>query len=1248
MNSTQSPNNDFTTLIGKFLNKLGFGMRAKLILLFVVIKVVPLVLLALVAWDQAVDLGSEMRTRTKSMAEQAVREFANAGDIAVSDAVEALDSRATLEIERMTTDAAKNVANFLYARDGDLRVLSSLGPKEEFFEIFIKDKVSHLIKKRQWELSKNEQFWVPVTEFKKSEPIPIRNEQNSTRFRSRPPDNYELESVPLYHEITFIDLQGQEKIKVTSSDLMDKALKNVSDQKNTFCKAENYFDKLKELKPGEIYVSDVIGEYVGTPFIGMYTPENAKKKNVPFEPEKAAYVGDENPNGKRFRGIVRWAMPVVEKDKIIGYITMALNHDHIMSLVDHLMPQDERYSDISSAAAGNYTFIWDHKGRSIVHPRHHSIAGYNASTGNPQVPFLDDSTYKKWQESGQEYADFIINEPEFQDQRREIKPSLDLLKQGNVGLDCRYLNFAPQCSGWYDLSRDGGSGSFLILWSGLWKLTTVSAIPYYTGQYGDTLRGFGIVTVTVGVDDFHRPAIETQETIQQLVENTDKELSDVSEQTFNAISDNLWDTAMSLSISTVVMTILVVFVAILMASGITKNITKLIRGITRFSSGERRFRFDAQSNDELGVLCNSLDDLFNSIVKSIKGLMCITNSDRKVIYMNRQSLKILGKDFTDVVGRNYCDVGLFGPNNCPIDALESNKDFPIHFDEATQNYYRGNAVFLKDKSGNNIGYIITSEDITQLIAEQERIERERAMLDMVLSASPDLIWYKSVEGVYLAVNPRFASLVGLTPEEIVGRTDKHLLSEQLQALAHEADNAVLYGKMATYDESRIAFADGHEEILDIVRTPTFTSDGAVRGILGVGRDVSLRVNAENELRQTQHDLIKAVNEANSASKSKSEFLARMSHEIRTPMNAIIGMTNITKRKLGEDDYTKEDLLPHMHQIESSSMHLLGLINDILDISKIEAGKIELSDESFDISKLVDDVASIITPRCNSKNIAFSVNIEGLEHKRFISDVLRLRQVLINLLGNAVKFTPELGKVSFRLEQKERKNGKSLIFFSVSDTGIGIAPDKRKILFAPFEQGGGHITRIYGGTGLGLSISRSIAMLLGSDIHVNSEEGVGSEFYFSLWLSEDTDNVAAEDSTESMPIAPGKRILLVDDVDINRIIAMELLSPFNLIIDEASDGTEAVEKFSDAAEDYYDLVFMDIQMPSMNGYEASKTIRSLARNDAKSTPIIAMTANAFKDDIDMAFAHGMNGHVAKPIDMEKLIDVLKTYLGDSRH
>jgi signal transduction histidine kinase/CheY-like chemotaxis protein len=441
------------------------------------------------------------------------------------------------------------------------------------------------------------------------------------------------------------------------------------------------------------------------------------------------------------------------------------------------------------------------------------------------------------------------------------------------------------------------------------------------------------------------------------------------------------------------------------------------------------------------------------------------------------------------------------------------------------------------------------------------------------------------------------------------------------------------------------FNDGHEEIVDSVRTPLFNSQGEFLGLLGVARDVSRRVQVENELRKTQLELKVAAVEAKKASEAKSAFLARMSHEIRTPMNAIIGMTGIAKRKIASDTAPKEEVLAHVRQIEISAQHLLGLLNDILDISKIEAGKLELSLGSFSLFDMSSNVYSMISPRCLEKNIAFEMEFDPhLEEGHFISDSLRLRQVLINLLGNAVKFTPELGTVSFRVRRLGAKDSKTLVGFSVSDSGIGIADDVLPSLFKPFEQGSASVARLYGGTGLGLSISKNIVSMLGGDIRVVSREDEGSIFSFELWLEDDiavTETKVVPGDTFSLR---GKRMLLVDDVEINRMIVVEVLSQSGLLIEEVADGVEAVEKFRDSPEGYYDVIFMDVQMPHMNGYEATTTIRALERPDARSVPIYAMTANAFKDDVDQAMESGMNGHLAKPLEPEKMFATLNKALG----
>ena len=1233
--------------VEKLFARFGLGMRAKLISLFVVIKVVPLILLAIVAWRQSWLLGEMLRERATDITDRANAALMKTGDIAVSDAMNALDERAREDIERMTTDTALRVANFLYDRDNDILFAAAFAPEEAIYRRFAESRLGRLVVQGEWQLAPDGKSWVPGFREGYEDIVTSSIEENNYSFHYRLPEKFDYENRPLYLEMTFVGLDGRELVKVTTSPQMDPTLKDVSKRENTYVRAESYFSRLKDLKPGEIYVSEVIGAYVPSRLIGMYTPENAAARNLPYVPEEEAYAGKENPVGKRFKGIVRWATPVERDGKIIGYVTLALDHDHLMEFTAHQVPTTVRYTEIPDAFEGNYAFIWDHKGRSIVHPRHHSIAGYDPETGDAQVPWLEDRIYEEWQASGLPYAEFITDVPTFMEQSNSKKSAKPLTDAGLVALDCRYLNFAPQCTGWFDLTQDGGSGSFRILWSGLWKLNTAAAIPYYTGQYGASLRGFGFVAIGAGLEDFHRPATETEKVIDALIKDSDEELKGMAADAQQAIDDNLIDTATSLAASTGLMAVLVIFIAIWMASVFTRSITTLIRGISRFRSGERQFRFNAPIKDEIGALADSFDEMADSIVESVTGPMLITDLADTILYMNDAMLGMLGKTLPEVVGTSYAANSIFPGDSRfnPIAALRENREAEVMYHAPSGHYYKGEASYLTDKNGKAIGYILTATDLTELVTGQKQVEQQRALLNTIFSSSPDLIWYKDATGAYLAVNPRFASLVGKKTTDIAGCRAQDIFAPERGREIESRDSAAGTEGRALFSEETLSFADGHLETVDVVRTPLFDGEGRLSGILGVARDVSKRVAAETELRETQLELEKAANEANRANAFKSEFLARMSHEIRTPMNAIIGMTNITRRKIDDATTGKPEIQGYLRQIETSSQHLLGLLNDVLDISKIEAGKIVLGAEVFDLEKLIDSVATIIRPRCLEKNIEFAITQTDLDGAIFVSDSLRLRQVLINLLGNAVKFTPECGRIDFRIERKAREEGTSLVAFSVTDTGIGIDQAGIACLFNPFEQAG-TASRQFGGTGLGLSISQSIVKLLGSEIAVVSEPGKGSSFSFEVWFAEGVDNRGEEEKSGNLEVLRNKRILLVDDVDINRVIVIELLGDTGLIIDEAEDGETAVEKFRESPESYYDAILMDIQMPIMDGYQATRAIRSLSRADAGTVAIIAMTANAFKDDVDNALAHGMNTHLPKPLEHERLLETLIRYLSDT--
>jgi CheY-like chemotaxis protein/two-component sensor histidine kinase len=372
----------------------------------------------------------------------------------------------------------------------------------------------------------------------------------------------------------------------------------------------------------------------------------------------------------------------------------------------------------------------------------------------------------------------------------------------------------------------------------------------------------------------------------------------------------------------------------------------------------------------------------------------------------------------------------------------------------------------------------------------------------------------------------------------------------------------------------------------------------------------------------------------------------MSHEMRTPMNAIIGMTAIAKKAL--DDERKNYAL---NKVEESSRHLLGLINDILDMSKIEANKLELANDEFDLNSILQRAVSFVRLRMDEKRHRFIMKVDENVPSCYIGDDLRLTQVITNLLTNAVKFTPEDGEIGINILLLGEENGICELCFEVTDSGIGISPEQQQKIFNIFEQVDSSTTRKYGGTGLGLTISKRIIEIMGGQINIESDLGKGSRFIFTVKLLRDENDLRHHDESSagdlSLRIAgefTGKKLLLAEDIEINREIIVSLLDGSGLIIDTACNGKEAFGKITAAAASY-DLIFMDVQMPEMDGLEATRLIRKFETESGsvQRIPIVAMTANVFKDDIENCLNAGMDDHIGKPLEPDRMIEKLKKYL-----
>ncbi|XPV77805.1 MAG: ATP-binding protein [Desulfovibrio sp.] len=1115
------------------------GIREKLLSLFVGIKVFPLVVLACIAWLAVVSLGDTVSKHSTDLIEDSRTMVDEVGSLAVRDSINALDEKSREAIERLSTDTAQEVADFLYDCDKEIINASEIPRTLTAYKHFLKANTRDILLHHPWVLDPDLDRWSPTKQIESVTPVTAQVDDNRKDFHSRPAfkDGYKT-TTPLFHEITFFDKNGVEKLKATSTELLSPEKRNISKKENTYCKAEEYFSQALKLKPGEIYVSEVIGEYLPSPVIGPYTKSTAQLNGVKFEPEKSGYAGKENPVGKKFKGIVRWVTPVTENGKIIGYVSLALDHTHIMEFTDHIVPTDERYTSISDASTGNYAFMWDFKGRNISHPRDYFIVGYDAETGEPAVPWLDKETYKAYKATSLTTGEFLGEQREFLNPSLRKTPDPEQTHSGYVGLDGRYLNFAPQCTGWHNLTQHGGSGSFVIFWSGLWKLTTAATIPYYTGQYKDSPRGFGYITIGANVYEFHKAATATAEKIQNKVDDYEKDLIQKGQELAAVLVSSLEETASTLTISTIVMCLIVIVIAVALAGVIRNRITSVVNTVKDFQEGNFQARLPDTTKDEWG----ELTEAFNGLVEEIEASF--------------------------------------------LQKIRSEEKYQSIFDHSVEGIFRS-----------------------------------------------------SVDGKFLEVNPSMASMLGYeSAQDMIDsisdvRTEFYLHPE----LRDQYLKTILKKGRVNNFEFEAIKADGSTVWVKTNTHVVRSNEDKILYLEGILVDISARKEMEKARSQQEA--------AEAASMAKSEFLATMSHEIRSPMHIVIGVADLlAKSRLTSRQKELVKLL------RTSGDNLLNLLNDILDISKIEAGEISLEYREFSVRKLISDICQSMRPQAEDKGLLLNCHIDDNVSDLVQGDEGRLRQVLINLVGNACKFT-DVGEIAVDVTCLKMEGVQAELKFVVQDTGIGIAEDKLDTIFDMFTQAESGASRQYGGTGLGLAISKKLTQLMGGNITVASQPGEGCTFSFTVKLitinsMNPSHEILPATDVEPERVLPDRdepvRVLLADDSEFIRILMETYLQEPEFNLDMVEDGQQAIDMYRN---NVYELVLMDIQMPVVDGYAAISEIRHIEEELGKRPiPIIALTANAMIEDKKRCLSIGASGYLPKPFKRQNLIDKIKRILG----
>ncbi len=580
--------------------------------------------------------------------------------------------------------------------------------------------------------------------------------------------------------------------------------------------------------------------------------------------------------------------------------------------------------------------------------------------------------------------------------------------------------------------------------------------------------------------------------------------------------------------------------------------------------------------------------------------------------------------------------------------VEISRDTISYFDDGSIRAARVNARLQMNPTNGHMEAILYGLDISDEVKKKERYEeRLREQITMFHALARDFLnvflIHPDENQVYILKMDGFV-VPGLVRGSTTSYCYDDVLREYVESRVHPDDRAMIYdswqmlvlqGKLKDTEEYEGNYRTLIDGATHYYRYRFVRLEGSNQIIAGF-QNIDSIIEGEKQKKET---LAKALVAANQSNQAKTTFLNSVSHDIRTPLNAITGFTALAMNHLHDPDMVKN----YLGKVTVASNHLLALINDVLDMSRIESGHIELEEKPVSLTHIYQDLETIIQNDIKAKGIHFFGEMKDIAHPTVLLDPMRMKKVLLNILSNAAKFTPEGGEIHFSIEEiGDAADGKGLYQFHIKDTGIGMSKEYITHIFEPFSREETATVSGIPGTGLGMSIASRIVKLMGGTITVTSEVGKGSHFVVTIPATRIVEEIREKENSEEPleQIIEGKRVLLVEDNELNREICQELLEMAGFTVDTAEDGKIAVEKVREAPAGTYDVILMDIQMPIMDGYEATREIRCLVEGKKAGIPIFALTANAFAEDRRRAIEAGMNGHIAKPIDIPSLMKTLR--------